>query len=206
MDELVDGVSDIPGVDVKACLARLRGKHKLFVKIIKVFMIDQDNATAKINDAVANDRMDEAIRFAHTLKGASANISAIEVSEKASRIEQDLKAGDVSNLPINLSSLDGALSVVMDGIKIFCENLNNIDSSVVVNQLGDTLNWNLLSSFEENLNQDLGRAQSIIEQLMSQQCSIDQKKLLTEINSAFSSFDFGHCSELVNQLRETKSR
>ncbi len=76
----------IRGIDTKAGLRRVLGNVGLYRDLLRRFIAGQREAAAKIDEALSTDR-GLAERLAHTLKGVSGNIGALEIQSVAAELE-----------------------------------------------------------------------------------------------------------------------
>jgi len=65
---------------------------------------------AALEEAIASENTDNVRMHAHTIKGSSANIGALQVRETAARLEEAAKAGDISGAPLALTSMKAQLN------------------------------------------------------------------------------------------------
>ena len=78
--------------DRQALLERLMGSEAILAKILKSFSDSMDDQLPRLNGALAVADGSIAARIAHAIKGAAANVSAIDVCALAGRLEEDCLA------------------------------------------------------------------------------------------------------------------
>jgi CheY-like chemotaxis protein len=89
----VEALPPLAGIDTAQGLKRLLGNQKAYIKILRKFGHDfQDAAETIKNLAVAGEEQ-EAVILAHTIKGAAGNIGAVELQEAAATLETWFKEG-----------------------------------------------------------------------------------------------------------------
>lgn len=91
--------SAVPDDEVFAreeALGRLGGDHGLLSATAQIFLEELPKMTSSIGEALADERAADLRREAHSLKGASANVGAVRVTEAALQLEQLAAAGDLS--------------------------------------------------------------------------------------------------------------
>ncbi len=81
----------LAGIDITAGLSRVGGNTKLYLSLLKKFQHNQADTVAEIQDAVSQNDMELAVRLAHTIKGVSGNIGAMELHSAAEKLESQLK-------------------------------------------------------------------------------------------------------------------
>lgn len=81
----------VDGLDVEGGLRRVLGKKSLYVSLIRKFVSGQKNVPNEISEAIKAGLMELAERLAHTLKGVSGNIGAVDVHRASEALEQSIK-------------------------------------------------------------------------------------------------------------------
>ncbi|MDP2875017.1 MAG: response regulator [Holophaga sp.] len=82
--------SGIGGLDTVCGMRRVLGKKALYLSMLQKFIAGQGTAMAALGAALARDDWETAERIAHTLKGVSANIGALELQQLAGRLETQI--------------------------------------------------------------------------------------------------------------------
>jgi signal transduction histidine kinase/ABC-type amino acid transport substrate-binding protein/DNA-binding response OmpR family regulator/HPt (histidine-containing phosphotransfer) domain-containing protein/HAMP domain-containing protein len=108
---------EIPGIDVATGVRRIGGNTGLYKSLLTKFIDNQGDAGDKILGALETDLKDDAIRFAHTLKGVSGNIGAIELQEQAQAVETMIRQDDDVHLPIAITRMTETLGRICQVIK-----------------------------------------------------------------------------------------
>ncbi|CAK0776924.1 hypothetical protein WCLP8_5510002 [uncultured Gammaproteobacteria bacterium] len=101
----VDGILDIPGMDINGALVRMGGSAKLLRKLVQRFGETQADAVVRIKAALAKGDAETATREAHTVKGLAGNIGAPVMAECAALVEGLLSRRETNGL-------DDALAVM----------------------------------------------------------------------------------------------
>ena len=84
----------LPGIDLERALAKVRGNHSLLRKLLVEFHQDHRELARRLSEALAQGRLDEAKRLAHTLKGAAGNLGADTLCAAAGGVEEACAAGE----------------------------------------------------------------------------------------------------------------
>ena len=109
----------IPGVDIKTGISRLNGNEKLYKKLLVDFGKNYSSSSIDIRKAMEDINLEEAIRYAHTLKGVAGNISANDIHDIAAKLELELSKEAGGNYDRLLNDLDttlNALSKIVSGL------------------------------------------------------------------------------------------
>lgn len=102
----------LAGFDLPAVLDRLSGDSALLVRLFGAFLADNESWIAAFDAAQARGDSATRQRLVHTLKGAAANIGAMEVHDAALALEIDTRAGRPNDgRPVKIA-LDRALSQI----------------------------------------------------------------------------------------------
>ncbi|MFM8442447.1 MAG: response regulator [Methylococcus sp.] len=83
----------IDGLDIAAGLNRVANKPAIYLKLLRMFVSQQENAARIVHAALEGGDHELALRTAHTLHGLAGNIGALALSEAAAHLEQALKGG-----------------------------------------------------------------------------------------------------------------
>jgi two-component system sensor histidine kinase/response regulator len=92
-------------IDAPALLNRCRGKAELAARLLNTFATSVEGQLAELRATLNGARWDVFTRVAHTIKGASANLSANPVSAAAAEVEKLGKVGDASGAEAALARL-----------------------------------------------------------------------------------------------------
>jgi two-component system, sensor histidine kinase and response regulator len=87
-------VPEIEGIDVQGGISRVAGNWKLYLDLLKRYVEGQHDAMQRIGAALRSSDMALAERIAHTVKGVSGNIGAIEVQTVAGELEESIRKGN----------------------------------------------------------------------------------------------------------------
>ena len=81
----------IEGVDVKSGLRRSAGKQKVYLKLLRTFVVNYGNFNSRVELLIQQDRFEEAGILLHTLAGVAGNIGVGEVYTLAHRLSTEFK-------------------------------------------------------------------------------------------------------------------
>jgi HPt (histidine-containing phosphotransfer) domain-containing protein len=193
---------DLPGIDVKVGVARVGGNIRSYLKVLKMFREDQSTAIESIRAALAEDRLDDAIRLAHTVKGVGGTIGATALQEASAKLESTLKSGgDVEELLIGAKAeLDQVLESLESNI---CTDVEPDASGSGNGKLVDDLS-DQLDALKDKLENYDTEAEALLDQILAEVRGTDVAAPLTGLSKRVADFDFeGAVNELV-ELRERK--
>ncbi|PKM65245.1 MAG: hypothetical protein CVU95_16130, partial [Firmicutes bacterium HGW-Firmicutes-2] len=118
----------IPGIDMDKGLSRVGGNTKLYLKLLNDYATGYRSFIDDIRAAISEQRLEEARRLAHTLKGVSGNISANEVFSISEQLEKALTATPPEECSQLLEKLSTALHSVIDAIDAVHEDNKEDDA------------------------------------------------------------------------------
>ena len=84
---LGEAIPEMEGIDVEAALGRIAGNKKLYMNLLRRYVERQEDAVERIREALRAGDAVLAERIAHTLKGLSGNIGAVEAQAAAGELE-----------------------------------------------------------------------------------------------------------------------
>jgi PAS domain S-box-containing protein len=111
---VAEAPSELPGIDLKAALARLGEDRSLLVSLLGKFGESQAGAVAEVRRLLAQGAGEDAARVLHGLRGVAANLGAVEVAGWAFEAETALTQGRDEAVPGLLAGLEAALAVVIE--------------------------------------------------------------------------------------------
>jgi PAS domain S-box-containing protein len=82
----------IPGLDIAAGLQTVGGRVDAYRRLLGLFVTHHATDSARVRDALAGRRYEEARRAAHALKGAAATLGACELAAAALAVENAVRA------------------------------------------------------------------------------------------------------------------
>jgi HPt (histidine-containing phosphotransfer) domain-containing protein len=198
----------IAGIDVDAGLRRMSGNSSLYNKILIKFYDKYIHVVEEIKQSIAQGNIDEAKGMAHTLKGTSGNISAVELSQAAATVEQLCMKNDLSGLTSALVELNDAHQVVMSGLSTFA-NEQGKDAVAGSSQCaaGDVSTLiNGLSKIMAALDSNIGVALDECESLAGSLAGSSLMPKFIPIQESLSQFDIDLVKTKIEQLQQELSR
>ncbi|MEI8379002.1 MAG: ammonium transporter [Planctomycetota bacterium] len=84
---------DLPAINLVEFTDRCMGKPKLVSDLLRMFSKASDERITELGEQLSNRDMTQVVRTAHSLKGMSANVSAVRVHRAASQMEEAARAG-----------------------------------------------------------------------------------------------------------------
>lgn len=199
-EKVSDIPSQLPGLDLKEGMHRLKGNWNLYKDLLISFREIQMAALEKLPEQVEAGDLKIATSALHTLKGSSGNVSAKSLSELASELEAMGKLEKQQAIIEALPKLKEEAEIVFKSIEtlISTSSLSEDDSPDV----GEGIE---LGEFKDKLTEilpkielDFMEAESLIADLLSNSLDAEQKALVQEVQSALGSFELEKAKELIS--------
>ena len=181
-------IPEIKGVDTNQGLKVAAGKVSLYIKMLKTFSTDQDNAVERIKKAIEKNDFATAQLLAHTLKGTCGSIGATELQKKAEILESHLKE-KISHAKI-VDLLDVIQPEIMLVIGSIHELLPNKEKTNETTAISEGEVKSLILHFSELLANDDTEANELLEKntcMLQHYLGVDA---FNKISDALQSFDF----------------
>ena len=106
-------IPDLPGIDVENGLARISGKKKLYMKMLKKFYADFTDTTQQIKKALQDNDSETAERIVHTVKGLSGSIGATTLHITAGDLESAIRQDNQNEYQELIKNYDHELNNVL---------------------------------------------------------------------------------------------
>jgi len=193
---------DFPGIDVQGGVARVGGNKRSYLKLLEMFREDQSTAIESIRAALADNKSEDAIRIAHTLKGVGGTIGATALQKASAKLESTLKSGgDVEELLVGAKAeLDRVLETLESNI---CTDEKPDARGSGNGKLPDDLS-DRLDALKDKLENYDTEAEALLDQILADVRGTDVAAPLTGLGKRVADFDFeGAVTELV-ELRERR--
>jgi signal transduction histidine kinase/CheY-like chemotaxis protein len=110
-------IPPINGLDIGNGLSRIGGNEELYRSLLVKFTRDFSKSRDEIQKSLQDEDMVTAERMAHTVKGAAGNLGAKDLQEKATELDEALKAENSEKYERLLADFDEALQTVVSGIE-----------------------------------------------------------------------------------------
>ncbi len=95
--ELIQAIARLPQIDVATGLLAVRGREASYLRLLKSFVEQHAKDSLLIEQALANKLLPDAIRHAHSLKGAAATLGLTGIQEAAFAVEKALREIEKTN-------------------------------------------------------------------------------------------------------------
>jgi PAS domain S-box-containing protein len=103
----------LPGFDLKVALERLGGNSKLLVDLLKKFGQQFAESQSELAVLLKEAEFEAAAALTHRIKGAAANLGAMELYRESDKLEKEL---ETCSHEIDSAGFDSALTQALDGI------------------------------------------------------------------------------------------
>jgi HPt (histidine-containing phosphotransfer) domain-containing protein len=108
--ELIQAIARLPQIDVATGLLAVRGREASYLRLLKSFIEQHAKDSLLIEQALADNLLPDAIRHAHSLKGAAATLGLTGIQQAAFAVEKALRENE--NTSENRTDSTGATSAL----------------------------------------------------------------------------------------------
>ena len=182
----------LPGIKIAAGLSRLGDNQKLYRSLLKKFQKNQANSIQEIRTALEKKDLELAIRLAHTIKGVSGNIGAMELHAAARDLESGIIAEGEKVSSVQIESVQSHLDQVLTSITEL-ENANH-ESASHSDDLDAHLDLShikpLIDELLALLEDDDTEAASVLDQLKEQFSGTRFLEKLKDLEEMIGEYDF----------------
>ena len=112
-------------LDLNEFLERVQNDKDLLVELLDIFMEDYQGKRKQLQAAIENKDFEQLKGVAHSLKGASGNISAKKLRESFLQLEEMGKSGDVSDGAEVLQTIDEQYTAFTDRVATLKEEFKS---------------------------------------------------------------------------------
>ncbi len=197
----VEVLPELPGIDVAEGLQRMCGNWEAYKSILIGFRNKHADASELLEKYIRQGEWDNAVRLAHTLKGSSGNISANDLYETATVVEQSCRKEDVDVASAKLRALQLSLEEVINGLAKL-ENISTREAiDVAPGEFDLTEGCALLEQFVSFIDTDFVEAESRLKSLRQLVAGGDYSTSLDELEKALNNFDTDAAKTITQRVQ-----
>ncbi len=194
---------ELPGINVKDGLNRMRGNQAAYKRILRVFRNKQTNNADSIASHIEQGEWEEATRLAHSLKGGGGNIGAEELYKVAAEIEVTCKDNDKEKALLQVEGLRTELSKVTNSLEILEQDDVASQTSNNNNEIFDPEQiHSLLDQLDSYLETDISEAQRCLQILEGYINGNRVESGFNELENAVNSFDMDAASAIIKRMKQ----
>jgi PAS domain S-box-containing protein len=189
----------IPGIDISTGVNRVGGNQTFYLKLLQKFSHNQDSAVSEITTALQQEDVATAERLAHTIKGVSGNIGAMDLHFAAKELESGIKDKGAEAAEELISAVQSQLDIVLSSIG----NLTAEATPPASGNSGKSSEMDMgrigpfLKELKEFIEDDDTDALTVLEKLRLLVTGDELEKTLNSIEKSLNSYDF---EEALNYL------
>ncbi|MDO3386369.1 transporter substrate-binding domain-containing protein [Gilvimarinus sp. SDUM040013] len=185
-DQEMIALPEVEGLDTVEGLSHLAGNRKLYRDLIRRFIKDQSGATNEIGAALASGDYKTAERVAHTTKGVSASLGAIDIQRAAQDLEQALEQENSTQAQALLPELAAKLDTMLRDLQAFEESALESSAEASADTVSVAEVGAILTRLRQLLEDDDGEAED---------CFIDNRFALQSCTTSAHVSDLADCIE-----------
>jgi len=199
IDEIVTDF-EIQNINVSQGLRRVKGNIELYKKLLHTFHKTNIKFAQQARDWIQKEDLQKLKVHFHTLKGSAANISAMDISDKASKFELLAKNGSLSDIECDFESFVAVLEETCENI-VQGLNQNKREDDT----LSETLSldeWSgKLRIIVETVHQDFSVADDVINEIARHKLTTEQQEILSILKQQADEFDMDGIAQTISTSR-----
>ena len=185
--------AQLPGLDVTAGLSRMGGNAKRYRNLLQKFPKNQGSVLEEIKTALNSNDIELAVRLAHTIKGVSGNIGAMELHTAARDLESGIKAEGKDVAAVLLESAQTRLDQVLNSVATLqVANEVEVDSAA---EMDPVIIKPLLEELTRLLEDDDTEAITVVEKLQACLKGPEAALALSKVEKRIGDYDFEEALE-----------
>lgn len=106
----------LPGFDVQSGIKKVGGNESFYRELLLCFIDEHNSSGEKLTDFLKNDDLEVAQFMAHSIKGTSGILAAMDLHAAAGDLEGAIARGQKDKLPALLGNCKKALDQVLESI------------------------------------------------------------------------------------------
>jgi HPt (histidine-containing phosphotransfer) domain-containing protein len=187
------------GIDTEAGIARLAGNVDSYRRLLRKFAGNQAGAVSEIREAISQQDQELAVRLAHSLKGASGALGAVEVQNVAAEIETILKSDLKALADGQLDSLASTLQAAITAINTTLEAGNDQEEPGKAGALPADFVEKLLA-LKDQLDEYDSESEETIEALLPQADGTSQAAALARVHRSISAYELDEAADQLQRI------
>ncbi|MBF0195683.1 MAG: transporter substrate-binding domain-containing protein, partial [Magnetococcales bacterium] len=191
---------DLPGFDVKHAVMRVGGSIKSYIKLLGKVRASEEDFVERVNVLIEKQDIKSAVRAAHTLKGVSGNIGAVQLQKLAAQLETALN---------DFKDKASVEALILNVGETLLSTLTTIDQVLVDNKLvikdkePKSSGVNLLPLLEEiaqQIDNFDSTAEESVEKVLDTLPSNELRADIINLQKLLAEYDFDGASEQLQDL------
>jgi len=194
-------IPDLPGFDIESSIARVAGKKALYIDLLTRFYESQANTSIDIKQAIQCNDLQLAERLAHTTKGVSGNIGALELYHASEALEAAIKSRDVKKTEKFLTAFTDELRKVIELLgSVLPPKAPSVTDVRMLQPVDPEMLRRRLSKLHELLVDDDGEAVGYLDEIWGDLTETLEKSSLLQLKNKVDQFAFDEAIDILQQI------
>ena len=190
----------VPGIDTADGLQRINDNMTAYTRILENFARRYRTLAKDLDNLLANDEWDEAIRLTHTLKGSSGNIGARSLYRLAAEAEAHCRNHNRDALLAMAQALQAESELVTAGILELVANSPTGKPPGMTASLSTPELVAELEQIQQSLGRDIAEAERRLETLCATRLNTATRAALLEVRDSLLCFNLKNVKAQLAQL------
>jgi len=193
-----EALPTLPGIDCEDGLSRVMGNVGLYRRLLTKYRDSQADFAAQYRAAITNGDRETATRLAHTLKGVSGNIGAVEIRHAAEALEHATAQGTgAADLEPLVAAVAASLSPVIETLRQLSDPAETQKSPASTNMAELTSRLQELARLLRDFD---GDAVDVLDEFSAELGSVVDRAAVRALQGAVASYDFDAALTAVEDI------
>jgi len=204
-ENIQEKLASLQGIDVQEGLDRLNGDSALYLKMLTQFAKTQTRSVRRLEQALSQHELEEAIRLTHTIKGLAGNIGAWELYATARRLHEALHSNDIPEAMRLIPGFGKELQVIVRSIEAL-ESKNTPTPENKVELPVETVDQ-LLQELQALLENYDATSVDVVQQLSGAVFTgTIQNALFSQLVSEIGDYNFQEAAKTLRRLKQEREK
>jgi signal transduction histidine kinase/CheY-like chemotaxis protein/HPt (histidine-containing phosphotransfer) domain-containing protein len=194
---------EIEGLDASRGLSMTGGTVEGYINVLETYCHDVEKRLEVFSSVPDEKSVALFTTYVHAIKSASASIGAAEISRSAAELEEAGIRGDIAAISEKLDGFREALSLMVERVRAALASKEPDDFAGAEAAVDRPALLRLKEALER---EDIGAADSVLDDLKSKPFGKEVSELLSEISDCLLLSDFSAASEITDKLLEGAGR
>ncbi|WP_428603815.1 transporter substrate-binding domain-containing protein [Sedimenticola sp.] len=202
--EITDLQERLPGINVKAGIARVGGNRELYEKLARQFYEDHQNALEILQDQLSTSDIEAATRTVHTIKGVAGNIGASSLQSAAA--EQEVSLHQQHNDGIQESFRNACVEIFGQLSTLAQAGEKTPPDTSSTEQAVDNINIEqAVVDLRQKLDEGNGSSLKLVQTIKNHLTSEQDKATFTQLEKQVADYDFEDAMDTLEQWHRERS-
>ncbi len=201
IEESHETLPEFKNIDVMNGIVRVGGNKQLYLNLLEKFYDNYSNLVSEIKSAIDKKNSELSIRLVHTIKGVSGNLGANELNRIATKVETNLKVGDIGYVDFDFFEFEKILNAVLAELLEWKGQRIKAIKKEIVGELDIQKLTSLLKELKQLLADNAFESGKKIDEIMQLPGIQSYGLFLVEIETAVKNYDYDKAINILDSVQ-----